>query len=408
MDILKRMRRGIADIFKWCFVLAKRLLRKPSFLLILLLIPALSLALFICDEGSGGELVKVVLCRRNTEDQLSTSVCESLMKNNSIIGFTLCDDESTAVEMVSNGDVDAAWIFSEDATEQTERFAKGRSGTAVTIIERESNVFMSLSHEKLFLSLFPSLSYNVYTSTIKEAGKGQEIDEAVLDEYYDHRSEDLKIVDVSYISGESVDTDSIITSPVRGLLSVFILLGGMAASIYYAEDSKRGVFTWISPGITPFVKSACVFIPMVFLAAAALVSAFLTGFAVSPLYEILMMAVFVAASAGFCTLIRLICKRAEYISIASLIIMLATLALCPIFFNTSRMKYLSYLLPSYHYLSSVHNKRSFIVMLIYTAAVWAAVIVIEIIKMTVKNGKRKIKDKNRKDGKKAEKVLAAD
>jgi len=91
----------------------KRLLKKPSFILILCLIPLFVLSLvFFTKEESG--ILTITLCAEDNNDPLANEIISSLMSNDGVLIFVKSESVDEAYESVRLGKSDAAWIFEKD------------------------------------------------------------------------------------------------------------------------------------------------------------------------------------------------------------------------------------------------------------------------------------------------------
>jgi ABC-2 type transport system permease protein len=141
---------------------------------------------------------------------------------------------------------------------------------------------------------------------------------------------------------------SYLTVPLRGLLSIFIVLCGLASGLYYMQDRKNGLYT-------PF--SCWYHLPAVVMAGASvLLALLLTGYFTNWLWEVFLMGLFILAVAGFCDIIRLVLRKTEYLAAAFPILVLLILVFCPVFFAIKTVPFLPYLLPPFYYLNALYNR----------------------------------------------------
>ena len=99
-------------IAKWFFLLNKRLYKKPVFLLILALIPALVLGYGqLAQEDSG---VLTIALAQKGEDPLARDIMQELKDSSALLRFVICDTPEMAEKMVNESKADGAWIFDDD------------------------------------------------------------------------------------------------------------------------------------------------------------------------------------------------------------------------------------------------------------------------------------------------------
>ena len=105
--------RKISKALKFLLLLNKRLLKRPSFLAVLLVIPIVSL-LVVMMAGEEGGIVKIALAGE-TKKAASGAIIEKLMSDDGLISFELYETEDKALAAVSSSKADAAWIFPEES-----------------------------------------------------------------------------------------------------------------------------------------------------------------------------------------------------------------------------------------------------------------------------------------------------
>ena len=232
---------------KWFLLLNKRLYKKVTFLLILVLIPVLVMGYGAVAREESGVLTVALACEG--EDPTATQIMQELKDDSNLIRFVICDDPQTARAMVNGQRADAAWIFEDELEEAIYRFAldPARKNAFVQIIEGESTIPLKLVREKLSGVLFARTSRAYYLDYLRQ--NVPEVKDATDEEllrYYDDFASEAKFFEFAYLDGEIREEDaqsaSYLLSPVRGLLAVVIVLGGLAAAMYYVNP-----YCWIIP-----------------------------------------------------------------------------------------------------------------------------------------------------------------
>lgn len=133
----------------WYCLLSKRLLRRPAYLAVLVLVPLFCVAILLFSHQESGVITVALHCQ-DPSDPAAGQAQQRLLEKKSIIRYIPCDTEAEARDAVVHGRADAAWIFHADTSEQLERFARNASAVAVTVVEREDTVFLMVAREKLF------------------------------------------------------------------------------------------------------------------------------------------------------------------------------------------------------------------------------------------------------------------
>lgn len=361
----------MSQILTRYFLLNKRLFKKISFLMILCLVPVLVIGIRIAAKEESG-IVKIVLCMQNPKEELSAEILEKLLKKDSVFRYSVCETPSQAREMVINYEADAAWIFPENLKEELEKTAFTKKiKPIVTVVEREDNVSLMFTREVLCNTLYPSFSYAVYKSFVRNDLGIDEIqaDDAQLLEAYNQNLIEGSFFQMEYPDGQADEKIDYLLAPVRGLLGIWLALCGFAASLYYMQDEQRGTFSKIPARGRLW---------MAFYSHAVLLSdavvILLLGCALAGVFtvwhiEILSAVLFACCTVVFCNLLRMICRTPAFLGSCIPIALLGMLVICPVFIGINSWKGLRYLLPLYYYLNSIHNPYYLNAMAVYAAVV---------------------------------------
>ena len=158
--------RGCFDALGRLWVLNRRFLCRPSFLVILLLPPLLALGLSAFAAGEKG-ILTVALYPGG--DPLAAGITENLT-DSGVLRIRLCASPEEARERLDWGEADTAWMFAEDLAGELARYAAGKRAQAVTVVEREDNVFLMLSRERLYAALYPDAAAAIRTRLLEAQG----------------------------------------------------------------------------------------------------------------------------------------------------------------------------------------------------------------------------------------------
>lgn len=365
--VMKKIKR----FFLWYAILTKRVMKHRVFTAILLLIPLAASAAYLMPAHDGG-IVTIAIARLG-DDRFSADTVARLTGTESVIKYQLCESEDEAVGAVESGKCDAAWIFREDAEVQAARFAAGRSTDgAVTIIEREDSVVLSLSKEYLFIAMYPYISYGAYRDFLSDFSQ-EDISEAELKNYYDVRDRQSSLIDYYFVNGVRQRESDVLTAPVRGLLAMIILLAALASCMVACREERAGVFAHLHGQARAFVPLLCHVTAVVPTAAASLVAICFGGLWTDLPKELATMGLYVISVAAFCEILRIICRSEVTLGACIPILMTAMLLLCPVFLHPFGVHDLQQFLPPYYYLYAVLNDAFTGKFALYTLAACATV-----------------------------------
>lgn len=359
---MKRFRRFIL----WFALLLKRLLRRPAYLAVLLLIPVFALAIALFSREESGVL-RVALVREDPDDRAARAAVERLTDGESILLCREYENEESAREAVRRGKADAAWIFRADLEKKFDRFAQRGRASAVTVVEREDNVFLRLSREKLFAAIYPETSFALFADYLASELGAEELDRGTLRRYYASGTMADEILRFETVEGEAIDTgESYLTAPLRGVMALLLVLCGMASGLYCYQEESRGSYVWLPARARRWLPLLSHFAAILPAALAALIAMALAGVAVSLGRELLLMLLYIPASALFCELLRCLCPRQEHYGALVPVLTVAMLVLCPIFLDLKLLQPLRLLLPPYWLLRAVWNGAELTGLLLYT------------------------------------------
>ncbi len=354
----------------WFGMLSKRLYKKLTFLAILLLIPALVLGYKAAAQGDSGMLT--VALAQQGEDALASAMMDSLVGSSQLIRYVTCDSPDSAESMVRHGKADMAWVFPCQMQAALEAFAENptQKNALVAVCVRQDDVSLKLARETLSGALYSQVSQQVYISYIRDNVPGLAgLSDGELLEYYHTRdiTDDLFAFDQADPAMANTQKVHYLTAPVRGLLAVVMVLCGMAAAMYYMDDSRRGTFSWVSTRRLPAVELGCQLVALVNVAAVVLTALLLSGQAGLWYRELASALLYCLCCAGFSMLLRRLCGSVRVLGTLLPLLVVAMLLICPVFFDLGQLRSLQYLLPPTYYINAVYNSKYLLYMAGYTA-----------------------------------------
>ncbi len=351
----------LSNIFLWYYALCKRLVNKISFVIILCLIPLFAVLLSIASKDDVG-FVRIALAAEEDCDEATRFIIDKLSEDTIFLTFEVYDSEQSAIEAVRNSEVDSAWVFPKDLENRIIEFSKGRKTTLTKVYVQEDNMFIKASREKLFGALYNKLSYEIYRSSVHELNLDQEeVTEQKLAEAY-HVFTDNGIISYEYTDSTPIELDSYnyTTAPLRGFLATLMLICGIAATLYYIDDEKRQTFAMITQNKRYLVfygnNLAAVSISSIFVVIAVILS----GNYTSVLTETLSMMFLVFMITGFTVSVGCVFISSTKIGLMIPVLLILSLAFCPIFLNFNPNPNFQSILPQYLYLFSIGNISKYI------------------------------------------------
>lgn len=372
----------MAKLFKWFFMLSKRLYKKPSFIALLLLIPiCVATFSYVATEKSG--FVHIVLAKSDPDDALASKVIEDLSNQDTLVNFIIASSEEEALDKVKNGNADEAWIFAPNTEATIKEFVSGDKNHAVTIYTKEQNVMVRLSREKLTGALYRYCAKAYYIEYIRSHFPELDtVTDEQLSAYYQNAEVDDSLFKYEKANGDSGTENKTnhLTLPIRGLLAFFAVLCGMAATLYYKQDEKGGTFSFIKANRRMFIAFGCVFTAVLHVMVVLLISLMASSLAVNILKEILLLLLYAVCCTSFCLLLGVIFTSVRTYSAIIPMLTVVCIGVCPIFFDFRRLFVLQMLLPPTYYVNAVYDSKYILFMLIYSVACLGLCFAIEYLK----------------------------
>lgn len=369
----------------WFYMLTKRLLRQWSFIILLLLIPcSIFLISVVASRDSG--VVHIMLCNRD-DDEIASRIVTDLMKDDSVIRFSSCNSEKVARESVAYNKVDAAWIFPSDFSEKSREYISSNINDEpfVKIIERESSMTLQIAKEKLFGELYKDFSYLIYenfaySELFSPANIENNVANDISREHYNSLEKGAQIVEVERLgkSPSADKTSNYLTAPIRGILSLMVLLCTLASMLYFLKEQAQGKFSWLptSRRIVPALASC--FSAAALSSVAMFITIKFTGMSTSLLSELFALLLYCISLAGFCVAVSQFFRSPGKFGAIIPALLIITLALSPIFFNMKILRPVRLLLPTYYYLHSIYNPKYFVYTLFYCFGTYTFCIILNL------------------------------
>jgi len=352
MEICKRLPR-------WGLLLWKRLYKKVSFLLLLLLIPALVLGYGTTAEEESG-LITVALASEVTPVEPMTQQIWAELQQSNVVRYEVCSSPEQARKLVADDRADVAWIFMEDLEGKIYTFAADRSrkNAFVTIIEPKDRVLLKLAREILSGVMFSYCSEAVYLRYIREnVPELAAVSDEQLLTYYENVELEEGLFAFSDVEGnvlqETQTEEHYLLTPVRGMLAVVMLLAGLATAMYYLRDQRQGTFAWVSQRWLWAVELGCQMITAVNVGAVTLISLALSGQTEGLLKELAVAVAYGLCVCGFAMLVRRLSGGIRGMAMVTPLLVVGMLAICPIFVNIKELRPIQMLLPPTHYVNGL-------------------------------------------------------
>ena len=360
----------LSTYLKWYFALTKRLLKKPSFLFTLLLIPLIAFSMNLVSKQDSG-IITVAVAGKDKNDSIYTEILSELLSDNSSMLFYEAESPEDAKKALRNGKANSAWIFEDNLEERISRYVEKTKGNhLVEVYLVKDTVLYQLSREKLYSYLYKNLSYDVLVDFMDDQNfELESANEQTYRELFDKEKASLSNSIIEFVPygapEKKIQNLSYVTSPLKGLLAAALLICCLAAMMYSLQDEANGKYSM-------FAYNRRLAIHFIACLAAALfvsVTVFAARIILNDVYniwiELVSSILYVIMVTGFCTLVGVVCKSPVRMCLVLPLIIVAVLAVCPIFVNTKGFMVIKLILPTYYYIQSTVDGRFLLYMLLY-------------------------------------------
>ena len=371
----------IHKYFIWFFMLSKRLLCQWSFVVLLCLIP-ISVILTNAAISQKSGIFHILLCNESYDEQ-AAQIIDSIMKDDGVIMFSLCDSSAKAQEAVQNHEADAAWVFPEHFGEQMSLFASGVDKEPfIQIIELEESVTMAIAREKLFGAIYRDYSRAIYESfAYEEVVNKNKVPLQTVRSYYDTLQRRRDVIQIERMDAPEREENKLtyLTAPIRGILSLMVVLCALAATMYFLKEQAVGKFAWLSPRKRVIPAMASCFSAASLSGIAVLGAIQFSGISMGFLQELISMILLIISATGFCILLSVLLRSPGKLGAMMPGLIIIMLVLSPIFFNLKVLRPIRLMLPTYYYLQSVYNYKYYFYTILYCIAIYLVSFIINYI-----------------------------
>ena len=337
-------------ILCWFFLSCKRYLRKLSFLLILLALPAGTYLIRGLEEKEGQE-VRIAVCTEGEDRKEKPQIpLEIQLKNvlvdeesnlsRALFRFYECENEEQVKAEVASRRAECGYVISKDLRDKLDKKNYRR---CIRVYSAPSTVLAELSTETVFAALMKLYDKEIFLDYITEAEQlPQQMADQLIEtagNLYDKwlsngntfRFEYHDINTNGQILEENVETFTVF--PVRGLVAIYLFIVGLYSAVMLEYDEKMGLFVPLCPQKQWLCRLAVLGAP-VFLAALSSLGALKTGGCFLEFEkEIVAMGIYCLGICLFSFTVKVICRKPQIICCMIPLFLVGSLIFTPIFID---------------------------------------------------------------------------
>lgn len=353
-------------ILTWIFLFQKRILKKPMFQITILLIPILLFLLFTFNKSSDS-LVRVALISGN--DEYSQNFVKDLLdSSNHVISYYQCYDESQMRKDVLTGKAECGYIMPDDMPRKIAQFSSKKKQGIITAIVKKESISTKIVNEIIYGRLFSERAYPVLKDFINEKQPDRLTsaeDEKMYDAFSKYLIEPL-MFSFEYADGSKNDllnnddsNHNYYMLPVRGILSVLILVSSMSGVLMLSNDDRKNTWGFIRLSKRPAFNYFYIFMSILPIAICSLAAIFITGINTNVLNEIRLMVLYTLLLTGFSSLLKALIKNIYVLCSLIPVTVLLSLIICPVFIDIGSIvpqsRFVRLFLPTNYYLDSIYS-----------------------------------------------------
>lgn len=353
-------------ILTWILLFQKRILKKPMFQITILLIPILLFLLFTFNKSSDS-LVRVALISGN--DEYSQNFVKDLLdSSNHVISYYQCYDENQMRKDVLTGKAECGYIMPDDMPRKIAQFSSKKKQGIITAIVKKESISTKIVNEIIYGRLFSERAYPVLKDFINEKQPDRLTsaeDEKMYDAFSKYLIEPL-MFSFEYADGSKNDllnnddsSHNYYMLPVRGILSVLILVSSMSGVLMRSNDDRKNTWGFIRLSKRPAFNYFYIFMSILPIAICSLAAIFITGISTNVLNEIRLMVLYTLLLTGFSSLLKALIKNIYVLCSLIPVTVLLSLIICPVFIDIGSIvpqaRFVRLFLPTNYYLDSIYS-----------------------------------------------------
>ncbi len=363
----------------WILLMTKRLMKKPSFIIILVLLPViLVMYRFIITEDDG--TIRACVYVPEGSEAFTAKLADNLADAEFSARFYLVDSEDDLYSDVIAGRAEVGYILPKDLKE---RFLTKNWDSAVRMVVSDTSQMAPFVNEFVTVVIYTDMMEEYIADYLVNRSGLELSDEEIrpiIRENLLKQADSGSLFDIAYrdyykneeVSREEVMAENYLMKPIRGTVALFVLLAGLAGLVFWFQDNAEGRFKVMSHEKRPVINYGSLLLPTALSAIVGMVCILIAGLCDNIFLELLTMLLYVIFVTGVCEIIRVIVPSVNAVCAAIPILAIASYLCCPILIDLKKVlpvvSYLRKILPPDYYLETF-NGTALWVLAVATAVV---------------------------------------
>ncbi|MGN0160639.1 MAG: hypothetical protein ACI4AQ_04555 [Lachnospiraceae bacterium] len=318
-------------------LLSKRQFKNVFFCILLVAIPVIT---YCCGriEGFHEGPVNAIAIYNEDEGEIAGRIINDLSATQDDYRFVIYDSLSLMEADVLGDKVLCGYAFLPNFTE---RLFAGDTNKIITVICKENSLMAESVNEIVFSHFYKEYCEHAilkYTASNEKFTAHGDVSGPLTEKYRDYVDGDAIFkIEFEELSGEeSLDgatqiQEENITFPLRGILSILMLLGMFLGVISYNSDREKGMFKTLRGGFGVQSRILYVLVPVFYIALMTLFSLYAGGVHEGLLKEIGALICYIILLTAVGAMMGLIIPDNRIIMGCMPVVLLASILICPVF-----------------------------------------------------------------------------
>ena len=338
----------------WFYIFLKRMLCRKSFVAFLLLLPIMALGAQWVEKIIKPSSVSVGIVY-DEADECSKTAAAALSDFDGAVTFLPFENEQALKNGIRSQSIQWGYVFSDNLEE---KLRQGQSARLITCFQTPASAMAKMTDEIIFASIMESYGKTILIDYVEESSlftnrqkKAGEKDLPGAYESYRNGTETFSFV-YKTLDG-TLDSQSPIYSPIQGLCSLLIYIGGIFGATISLENDRMGLYKRLSHKGKAAGRFLAVLAPVCLLSISAAATLLFVGGIQYMFRDLAMLLVYCMGVSCFCFLCAMLFQNENMLCGTIPVITLGSLLCCPVFIDLSVfypiVKTISWLfLPSYY------------------------------------------------------------
>lgn len=260
----------------------KRILKKPVYLILLLLFPAL--AVFFSYTDSQENRLNIALYTQ-ADSGFTYDLVQNILSRKSVCHFYLSPSEERLYQDVLTGHAECGYLFPDDLSD---RLDQGKKTNLVDLVISSSTTMSKITNEIVYSELFELYSLHILESYL--------LNDSLLSEYESPDPSEMEALYRKYLTNDSTfafdiensyDDYSSVKKGLTvhifvGMTGILILLGGISGLLQYTEDEEKKRHDHVPFSFRKYLACIEIFSPLLLFIVTGALCLLITGYFSQP------------------------------------------------------------------------------------------------------------------------------